>query len=156
MSAKSVILLAEDRTDDVELIRRAFAAGRIDNPLFVVDNGEEAVAYLKGEGKYQTRDEYPLPDLLLLDLKMPRMDGFEVLRWVRLQPGLSSLLVVVLTSSQEIRDVNKAYQLGANSFLVKPHDFEQFAQTCHVLKEYWLNLNKGPEARRLARPKSKP
>ena len=155
MSAKSVILLAEDREDDVELIRRAFKEGKIDNPLFVVRNGEETVAYLKGEGRYQTRDEYPLPDLLLLDLKMPRMDGFEVLRWVRLQPGFSSLLVVVLTSSEEIRDVNKAYQLGANSFLVKPHDFEQFAQTCHILKEYWLNLNKGPEASRLARPKSK-
>jgi CheY-like chemotaxis protein len=154
MSAKSVILLAEDRDDDVELIRRAFREGKIDNPLFVVKNGEEAVAYLKGEGKYQTRDEYPLPDLLLLDLKMPRMDGFEVLRWVRLQPGFSSLLVVVLTSSEEIRDVNKAYQLGANSFLVKPHDFQQFAQTCYVLKEYWLNLNKGPEANRVPQSKS--
>src|SRR5215472_16822833 len=113
MSAKSVILLAEDRDDDIELIRRAFKEGQIDNQLFIVKNGEEALSYLKGEAKYQVRDEYPLPDLLLLDLKMPRMDGFDVLRWVRLQPGFSSLLVVVLTSSEEIRDVNKAYQLGA-------------------------------------------
>ena|SRR5882762_4066397 len=155
MVANAVILLAEDRDDDVELIRRAFKGGQILNPLFVVKNGEEAIAYLKGEGKYRTRDEYPLPDLLLLDLKMPRVDGFEVLEWVRQQPGFRNLLIVVLTSSEELRDVNRAYQLGANSFLVKPHDFQQFRQTCHILKEYWLNLNKGPEASRLPRSKSR-
>src|SRR5437660_5264305 len=123
---QSVILLVEDREDDVVLIRRAFDKAKVINPIQVVSNGEEAIWYLKGEGKYANRAEYPLPDLVLLDLKMPRVDGFEVLRWIRQQPGLSSVRVVVLTSSDQMRDVNEAYQLGANSFLVKPLEFERF------------------------------
>jgi len=150
---KSVILLAEDRPDDVLLIRRAFESGRIFNPLFVVNDGEEAIAYLKGEGVYHNRDEYPLPDLMLLDLKMPRLDGFEVLRWIRQQPSFSRLLVIVLTSSDQLRDVNLAYQLGANSFLVKPQDFKRFVDACFILKEYWLKTNKSPETRRPPRLK---
>jgi CheY-like chemotaxis protein len=145
MSDQSVILLAEDRADDVALIQRAFFKGSIVNPLFVVNNGEEAKAYLSGEGKYSNRAEYPLPDLLLLDLKMPRMDGFEVLKWLREHPELKTLRVVVLTSSDEMRDVNQAYQLGANSFLVKPIDFEHFVKVSQALKGYWLWLNKAPE-----------
>ena len=145
MSEQSVILLAEDRADDVLLIRRAFLKGNIINPLFVVRDGEEAQAYLSGEGKYSNREEYPVPDLLLLDLKMPRMDGFEVLKWIRAQPGLKTLRVVVLTSSEEMRDVNEAYQLGANSFLVKPIDFEHFVKVSQALRGYWLWLNKSPE-----------
>jgi CheY-like chemotaxis protein len=141
----AVILLADDRDDDVFLIRRSFLKANIINPLFVVRDGEEAMHYLAGEGKYSNRDEYPLPDLLLLDLKMPRMDGFEVLRWVREQAGLKALRVVVLTSSDEVRDVNAAYQLGANSFLVKPIDFEHFVKVSQALKGYWLWLNKTPE-----------
>src|SRR5438132_4460545 len=109
MSDQAVILLAEDLEDDILLIRRAFERGNIDKPLQIVRDGEETIAYLKGEGKYANRAEYPLPDLLLLDLKMPRLDGFEVLRWIRQQPGLEGLRVVVLTSSEDMRDVNKAY-----------------------------------------------
>src|SRR5258705_8683596 len=116
MPDQAVILLAEDREDDIALIRKAFARAYVLNPLQVVRDGEEAIAYLSGEGKYSNRAEYPLPDLLLLDLKMPRIDGFEVLKWIREQPGLSALRVVVLTSSEDIRDVNVAYRLGANSF----------------------------------------
>jgi len=144
-SDQAVILLAEDRDDDVALIRRAFLKANIINPLFVVRDGEEAMYYLSGEGKYANREEYPLPDLLLLDLKMPRMDGFELLRWVRQQPGLKALRIVVLTSSEEVRDVNEAYQLGANSFLVKPMDFEHFVKVSQALRGYWLWLNKTPE-----------
>ena len=103
------------------------------------------MSYLTGEGKYSNRDEYPLPDLLLLDLKMPRMDGFETLRWLRLQPGLKALRVVVLTSSEEIRDVNLAYQLGANSFLVKPIDFEAFVKVSQAISGYWIWLSKTPQ-----------
>src|SRR5262245_26928604 len=102
---QAVILLAEDREDDILLLPRAFARGEIQNPLFVVRDGEEAISYLSGIGKYANRAEHPLPDLLLLDLKMPRADGFEVLRWIRQQAGLSSLRVVVLTASDQIRDV---------------------------------------------------
>ena len=146
MSDHAVILLVEDREDDVVIIRRAFSKGNILNPLFVVRDGDEAVAYLSGEGKFSNRHEYPLPDLVLLDLKMPGRDGFEVLRWLRKQPGLSSLRVVVLTSSEELRDVNQAYQLGANSFLVKPMDFENFVKVGQALRGYWLWLNKPHES----------
>src|SRR5712675_2813475 len=114
MSDHAVILLAEDREDDVVIIRRAFLQGRILNPLFVVKDGEEVISYLNGEGKYSNRPEYPLPELILLDLKMPKLDGFEVLRWIRTQPALAGLRVVVLSSSENIRDVNLAYALGAN------------------------------------------
>lgn len=146
---EGVILLAEDREEEVMLLRRAFAKANFLNPLHVVSNGEEAISYLQGEGKYANRDEYPLPSLLLLDLKMPRKNGFEVLEWVRQQPGLTALRMVVLTSSDEIRDVNRAYQLGANSFLVKPVDFSSFVQTTQALKGYWLWMSKEPE---IARP----
>jgi CheY-like chemotaxis protein len=150
MSDYAVILLAEDREDDVVLIRRAFAKGNVVNPLFVVRDGEEAISYLAGVGRYANRSEYPLPELLLLDLKMPKRDGFEVLRWIRNQPGLSALRVVVLTSSEELRDVNLAYQLGASSFLVKPVDFDHFVKISQALKGYWIWLNKPPETFRPA------
>ena len=148
MSEHGVILLAEDDEDHVVLIRHAFAEADLRNPLFVVWNGEEAIAYLSGTGKYSNRDEYPLPDLLLLDLKMPRLDGFEVLKWVRQQPGLAPLRILVLTSSNELRDVNRAYQLGANSFLVKPLDFQDVIQLSKVIQKYWLNRSKTPEISR--------
>ncbi len=146
MADRAVILLVEDQEDDVILIRKAFELGQILSPLFVVRSGEEARAYLAGEGKYLNREEYPLPDLMLLDIKMPGSDGFDVLRWVRAQSGFSSLVVVMLTSSDRVYDVNQAYKLGANSFLVKPLDFENYIQTCHVLKQYWLHVNKRPES----------
>jgi len=144
-AAEGVILLAEDREDEVMLIRRAFAEANFLNPLQVVSNGEEAIAYLQGEGKFANRDEYPLPCLVLLDLKMPRKDGFEVLQWIREQPELRALRVVVLTASDHIIDVNRAYQLGANSFLVKPIDFPHFVEVTRALKGYWLWMSQEPE-----------
>src|SRR2546430_8674603 len=145
MPDQAPILIAEDREDDVVLIRRALLHSRITNPIQVVSTGEGVISYLSGEGKFANRAEYPLPSLLLLDLKMPRMDGFEVLRWLRQQPGLKALRVVVLTSSEEIRDVNEAYQLGANSFLVKPIDFEHFVKISQAIRGYWLWMSKAPE-----------
>lgn len=149
----AVILLVEDREDDIVLIRKAFSKAGLLNPLYVVRNGEEAVAYLLGDKPYANRSEYPLPDLILLDLKMPRMDGFEVLTWIRTQPGIRGLPVVVLTSSQELRDVNQAYSLGANSFLVKPLDFENSVELARLLHRYWLKSSKLPET---YRPASQP
>jgi CheY-like chemotaxis protein len=148
MPEPSVILLAEDRDDDIHLIRKAFARAYVTSPLHIVKDGEETVAYLKGEGKYSNRAEYPLPDLLLLDLKMPRMDGFEVLKWIRQQPELSTLRVVVLTSSEDMRDVNVAYKLGANSFMVKPMDFQNFVEMSKFLSGYWLRMSKAPDTAR--------
>jgi CheY-like chemotaxis protein len=152
---QAVILLAEDREDDIILIKRAFAKGELRNPLFVVRDGEEAISYLSGTGKYSNRAEYPLPDLLLLDLKMPRVDGFEVLKWVRQQPGFSALRVVVLTASDQIRDVNTAYRLGANSFLVKPTDFENVVEMAKTLRSYWLQMSKAPDISRVPQTRTR-
>jgi len=149
----TVILLVEDRQDDVFLIRTALEKGRVFNPIQAVQDGEEAIAYLMGEGKFANREEFPLPGLILLDLKMPRMDGFELLKWIRQQPGLQAVRVIVLTSSDHIPDVNLAYQLGANSFLLKPMDFEQFVATGEIIRDYWLRTDKAPETFRPAKEK---
>jgi CheY-like chemotaxis protein len=145
MSEQAIILLVEDREDDVILIRKAFDKAHVPNPVFVVNNGEEAVAYLNGEGKFLNRDEFPLPHMVLLDLHMPRMNGFEVIKWIRQQAGFSSLIVIVLTSSDQLRDVHEAYRLGANSFLVKPLDFQNFVELGEIIRNYWINTNLGPE-----------
>ena len=147
-ASQGLILLAEDREDEVLLIRRAFREANFVNPLHVVPDGEEAIAYLEGKGKYANREEYPLPALLLLDLKMPRKDGLEVLDWIRHQPQLSALRVVMLTASDHISDVNRAYQLGANSFLVKPVDFHDFVEMTQALHGYW----RWTEEPQIARP----
>lgn len=149
-----VILLAEDNEDHALLTRRAFKQAGLINPLFVVEDGEQAIAYLKGEGKFSNRSEYPLPTLLLLDLKMPHKNGFEVLDWLRRQPTLAALRVVVLTTSDQIHDVNRAYQLGANSFLTKPVDFRDFVQLSSAIKGYWLWLSRAPDVQRSSELKS--
>jgi CheY-like chemotaxis protein len=149
----AVVLLAEDREDDVLLIRRAFDKAQLANPIQIVHDGEEAIDYLSGTGKYASRDEYPLPDLILLDLKMPKVDGFQVLEWIRQQPGIRGIAVVVLTSSDQLRDVNHAYHLGANSFLVKPTDFGNSIELARLLREYWMHTVKFPETfRSLPKP----
>lgn len=148
MSDQALFLLVEDNEDHVVLIRRAFAKSKVLNPLQVVRTGEDAIAYLEGTGRFSNRAEFPLPAVVLLDLKLTGLDGFDVLRWIRQQPGLKALRVVVLTSSNEIRDVNLAYQLGANSFLVKPVDFEDFVRVTQALQGYWLWTDKEPEISR--------
>jgi CheY-like chemotaxis protein len=155
MPDPAVILLAEDEEDYVLLVKRAFSEAKITNPLHVVSTGQEAVAYLKGEGKYANRDEYPLPDLLLMDLKLPGFNGLEIIGWMRSQPGLAGLRIVVLTSSDQLKDVNDAYRLGANSFLMKPYDFADLVQFSRMISEYWLQMSKTPESYRAARPEKK-
>ena len=142
MDDKTTILLAEDREDDIILIQRAFKAGGIPYPLMVVRDGEEAISYLSGFGRYANRELYPIPGLFLLDLTLPVTDGFEVLRWIRGQPALKDIPVVVLTASDRIRDVNQAYQLGAYSFLVKSLDFLDAIGLAHAISEYWLKIKK--------------
>ena len=110
----------------------------------VVSDGEEALSYLDGAGKFADRTLYPLPDLILLDLKMPKMDGFEVLDELRKRPALKAIRVIVLTSSEQIYDVNRAYELGASSFLVKPLDFENYASLLATLNRFWLRQNAMP------------
>jgi CheY-like chemotaxis protein len=132
------VLLADDNENDILMFRRAARRAGFNQPLHVVTGGEEAIAFLNGDGKFQDRNEYPLPGLVLLDLKMPRMNGFDVLQWVRKQPHFATMQVVVLSSSDEIRDINRAYQLGANSFLVKPLSFDEFVGMLEALRSYCL------------------
>jgi len=138
------ILLVEDDPNDIILIKRAFEKARITNPLQVVEDGEEAISYLAGKGPYGDREKYSLPMLILLDLKLPRKSGHEVLEWLCQQPILKRLTVVVLTSSQQSSDINRAYDLGANSYLVKPVTFDALVEMVKTLNLYWLLLNENP------------
>lgn len=137
-------LLVEDDYNDILLIQRAFRQANIQLPLTIVSDGDEAISYLQRQGKYADSDRYPLPILILLDLKLPRRSGLEVLAWIGQQPSLRRLLVVVLTSSQENDDLDRAYDLGANSYLVKPIDFQDFVRLVELVDAYWLQLNQSP------------
>ena len=138
------VLLVEDDPNDVLLIQRAFTKANLQVPMQVVDNGEAAVSYLSGAGDYGDRDQHPLPILILLDLKLPCRSGHEGLAWLRQQPGLKRLPVVVLTSSQEMGDIDRAYDLGANSYLVKPVAFNALIEIVKTLDLYWMSLNQAP------------
>lgn len=145
MNAKhNTILLVEDDPNDVFLIQRAFRGANLANPIQVLKDGEEAIAYLDGRERYADRNQHPLPVLMLLDLKLPRKSGLDVIDWVRERPGLKRLPIVVLTSSRDHSDVNRAYDLGANSYLVKPVAFEALLDIVKTLNLYWLILNEPP------------
>lgn len=141
----SVILLVEDSPDDATLIRRAFQKTNLMNPVQLVEDGEEAIAYLSGAGSFADRGRFPLPALVLLDIKLPRRSGLEVLEWVRGAPGLKRLPVVMLTSSREQIDVNRAYDLGVNSYLTKPVAFEALVEMVKRVNLYWVLLNEPPD-----------
>ena len=128
-------------------MQMAFKKAGIANPIQISRDGEEAVAYLSGEGEFADRDRFPLPVVLLLDLKMPRRSGFSVLKWMREQPDLKYLPVVVLTASDQAADIKMAYELGANSYLVKPVGFDALYEMVKTLKLYWLVLNQKPQIR---------
>ena len=144
MLSDQFILLAEDDPNDTLLISRAFQKAGFGNVLKCVSDGDQAVEYLQGENLYADRARFPLPFLLLLDLKMPGTDGFEVLQWIRAQPDFKRLLVVVLTSSNLQADVDRAYELGANSYLVKPVEFNQMVNMIQRFEAYWTELNRFP------------
>jgi len=135
------ILLVEDNPDDVELTLRAFRRSNVANEVVVARDGVEALDYLFATGQYADRDPDTLPQVILLDLKLPRIDGLEVLQRVRAHPKTKLLPVVILTSSTEERDLVNGYSLGANSYVRKPVDFEQFADSVKQLGLYWLLLN---------------
>jgi CheY-like chemotaxis protein len=138
------ILLVEDESNDIFLLQRALTRLKLPHSLQVVEDGEAAIAYLSRQEPYTDTERYPFPALILLDLKLPRLSGLEVLAWLQQQPELRRLLVVVLTSSREIPDINRAYDLGANSYLVKPVDFSAFLEMVSTLDLYWLMLNEKP------------
>jgi CheY-like chemotaxis protein len=140
------ILYAEDEENDVFLMRHAWKSVGVLNPLKVVTDGEQAVQYLSGEGMYADRDEYPLPCLILLDLKLPRLHGLDVLKWIRQQPALHLLPVIVFSSSNNPQDVCRAYELRANAYLVKPSHTEGLVELVASLRGFWLGRNQLPPA----------
>lgn len=141
---KKIILLIEDNPDDVELTVRAFRKGNVVNEIVVASDGAEALDYLFGSGKYSGRDMSIMPEVILLDLKLPKVDGIEVLRRIRADERTSLLPVVILTTSKEENDVMNSYKSGANSYIRKPVAFEQFMDAVKHLGLYWLVLNEPP------------
>ena len=139
-----IILLVEDNPSDIGLTKRALAKQRITNELVVAENGQEALDYLFGAGAYAGRDVTDLPTVVLLDLKLPKFNGLEVLRRIRDNPRTKRLPVVILTTSKDEQDIMNSYDLGANSYIRKPVDFHQFAEALRQLGLYWLVLNEPP------------
>ena len=144
MQGNAPILVVEDNDNDITLIRRTLTKARLPNPLRFVGSGEEAIGYLSRAGTYSDTQNYPLPALVLLDLKLPGMDGFGVLQWIRQQPHFSDLRVVVLTSSHSLRDIKKAYRLGANSFLVKPLEFQNVREILAAIQWHLTETTASP------------
>jgi len=152
---KQTVLLVEDDENDVFFMKRAFKEANIANPLNVVVDGREAIRYLSGSGEYADREVSPLPCLILLDLKLPHVLGLDVLKWLRSQDEFLTTIVVVLTSSKEDTDIEKAYAHGANSYLVKPPDSQQLVDMARRIKEYWMELNQvGPPCIEFVRGKA--
>ena len=139
-----VILLVEDNADDEELTIRTLKKNNILNEIVVVRDGSEALDYLLGKGDYSSRDTQQMPEIVMLDLKLPKISGLEVLRNIRSNESTSLLPVVILTSSDEEKDLIESYKLGANSYVRKPVDFHQFQDAVKQLAMYWLLLNESP------------
>jgi CheY-like chemotaxis protein len=138
------ILLVEDDRNDAFFLKYAFETAGISNPVHVVEDGQHAMDYLAGVGQYADRLRFPFPCLVLLDLKLPVRTGLDVMRWIRQQPGLQNLLVVALTSSSDIADIDEAYRLGVRSYLVKPLSVHERLAMAQAIKTYWLELNQFP------------
>lgn len=143
MNEEQSILLVDDSENDLLLMNAAFEMAGCERPVQKIRNGEEAIAYLRGEGPYCDRSKFPLPIVMLLDLNMPKKNGFDVLAWVRAQPVLKRLAIIVLTASMRSEDVERAFDLGATSFLVKPSDLEALAAMMRCLFD-WVQINHFP------------
>jgi CheY-like chemotaxis protein len=143
MRTDDVILHVEDDANDVELVQMAFRKAKSECRIIVVNDGDDAISYLKGEGAYADRAVHPLPAVILLDVKLPRRSGLEVLEWVRstTDPRLRRVPVLMLTSSNQPMDIARAYDLGANSFLVKPADLAVLTELMKTIANYWLGFN---------------
>ncbi len=137
MTDNYTILLVEDDPNDVLFLKRALTKNGINNPVSVMEDGEEAIAYLGGVGRYKDRDAYPFPKVIMLDLKMPRRGGLEVLQWLQEHPQYRVIPTLVLTSSKINADVIKAYGLGANSYMVKPSNFDELQEMIKAAHHYW-------------------
>ena len=137
MNGKFLILVAEDDENDAFILKRALNKAGISDPVQIVCDGQQAVEYLSGADKYADRDAYPLPGLVIFDIKMPRKDGFEALQWTRRQPHLDQLPVMMLSSSGELCDIEKAYKLGANAYMVKRPQINEFCTALKGAFHFW-------------------
>jgi len=141
MEKTAQILLVEDNKMDIALTLDAFREAHLSNKIHVVTCGEDALKYMFGEDKYSDRDNYPLPNIILLDIKMPGIDGHEVLKRIKNTKGIKRIPIIILTSSKEEGDRIMSYDLGANSYLVKPISFEGFLEVVNKVTDYWITLN---------------
>ena len=149
MDEDFVILLAEDDVNDALLVERALSRADIHNPVMVVRDGKEAIDYLEGKGPFADRKNFPLPTLALLDIKMPKKNGLEVLEWVRHNGGGLKLLPVIIMSSSSIQeDIDRAYQLGVNAYLVKPTAFDELVETLKTTTDFWKDFVAHPSKER--------
>ena len=151
MDEKQTILLVDDIDDDLSLMKHACRAAHFKASMQTVNNGEEAIAYMKGEGIYANREKYPLPTVMLLDLNMPKVNGFGVLTWVRTQPVLKRLSIIILTASGRQEDIERAFDLGANSYLVKPATMAGLIAMICCLRD-WLEYNHFPPLQEAGKP----
>lgn len=143
----STILLVEDNEDDAFFMKRALREAGIENPVQFVEHGQQAIDYLNGEGKFAARETFPLPMIVFLDLKLPFKSGHEVLEWIRQHPSYEKLIVIILSSSNEPVDLDRAYRSGANSYVVKPATTVQLLELAKSFKLWWLMQNKAAEAK---------
>lgn len=144
MADPTLILLAEDNPDDVFFLRRAFKARGVTGRIEVATDGRHVMSYLAGEGRFADREAHPLPRLILLDLQLPYFTGLQVLEWIRAQPRLNRIPVVMFSSSSQPSDINAAYRAGANSYLVKPTDAAELGRIVDAIRIYWLETNLPP------------
>jgi CheY-like chemotaxis protein len=139
------ILLVEDETTDATLLTNAFEKARVANPVIHLTNGDDVLLYLAGKGAYEDRMKYPLPAVILLDLKLPGATGMQILQWMRVQGEIRRIPVVVLTADDNPKTVDAAYDLGANSYLVKPGNATDVARMVQSIQQYWVKLNEPPQ-----------
>jgi CheY-like chemotaxis protein len=138
------ILLVEDNEDDVFMMRQAKKRAGIESPMHIAEDGRRAIAYLSGKDEFRDRGKFPLPTLVLLDLKLPHVTGHEVIEWIRKQSPFRTLLIVVLTASKDSSDIDAAYRAGANSYLVKPSRVDDLCDLVKSIADYWLRKNEPP------------
>ena len=141
MATHPTILLIEDDTNDVLFMKTAFEAAAVTNPVQQVSDGKQAFAYLSGAGRYANRRRYPLPYLVLVDLKLPQVMGLQLVKWIRQRSEFASTIVLVLTASTNPSDIDQAYLAGANGFLIKPSSFEKLKAMAQAIKDFWLLQN---------------
>lgn len=140
-NAGKTILLVEDNENDIIFMSRALRKAEVSNPVRTVTDGEQAIDYLAGGRQFTDRTQYPLPILMFLDLKLPKVSGLEVLGWLRTRPELKSLIVLVLTTSKEPSEIERAFELGANAYLAKPSSFSELTEMMQAIKTFWLRFN---------------